>query len=118
MKNFDQLFQHEIAALIMAKRKFVEALRLLNESISCEEMKERITAHLFDTLKHIEGLQDQFRTVGGGVELTHHELSNETDVQEVYEILAQSLTDRKTPAFNRINQSPDLDFVGLRKIYE
>jgi hypothetical protein len=118
MKTLDQLFQQEIGALIIAKRKFVEALKLLNESISDETMKERVTAHLLDTLNHVQALQNQFRARSSAYFLDH-ELSDETDIQETYEKLVGALVDQK-PSFPSSGQpdSKEFNLAGLRRVYE
>jgi ferritin-like metal-binding protein YciE len=118
MNTLDDLFQQEIGALILAKRKFVEALKLLGESISDEEMKDRVTAHLLDTLNHIQALQNQFKA-SAAIRSATHELSDESDIQETFENLSEALTLRKASSFGRQKlDSTDFDLVGLRKIYE
>jgi hypothetical protein len=117
MNTLDQLFQQEIRALIVAKRKFVEALRLLGESVSDEEMKARVTAHLFDNLNHIEALQDQFRE-SASLYSVMNEFSDESDIQETFENLSEALTARRGPSLTQKENTTDFDLVGLRKFYE
>jgi ferritin-like metal-binding protein YciE len=64
MNNPRELFLHELGDLLYAENVLVKALPKLAEEASDAELQQGFEAHLEETKKHVDNLEQVFETIG------------------------------------------------------